>query len=152
MSYTKITLDIPAIAGALEDVAPEAANQPALLAAANVVQLETGDIAWVSSVCADNPDTVAVEFGTVAIAVNADGSIRTRPSGQPIAAVFMHPVVPEIVVSRGRDVIRKDLVLIALGEAPIYPDDWAAMNTADRSIRTYISAAAQVAAPQTDVL
>lgn len=152
MSYEKITLEIPTIADALAAVAPDAADESAMLAASSVVQLETGDIAWVGCVVADNPDTVNIEFATVAIAVNADGTIRTRPSGQPIAATFMHPVVPEIVVSRGRDAIRKDLILIALGEPPIYPEDWAAMNTADRSIRTYIAAAAQVAAPQTDVL
>jgi hypothetical protein len=152
MSYEKITLTIPTIADALEAVAPEAADQSAMLAAASVVQLETDDIAWVCCAAADNPDTVNIEFATVGIAVNADGTIRTRPSGQPIAVAFMHPVVPDVVVSRGRDVIRKDLILIALGETPIHPEDWTAMNTAERSIRTYIAAAAQVAAPQTDVL
>lgn len=152
MPYEKITLDIPLIGSTLAAVAPESTNQAAMLAAAAVVRLDTDDIVWVSSVAADNPETTGIEFATVAIAVNEDGSIRTRSGGVPIATAFMHAVAPEMVVSLGRDVIRKQLILVALAEPLDLPDDFAAMNTAERSIRTAIAAAAQIAAPQTDVL
>lgn len=146
MSYEKITLEIPTIADALAEVAPDEASQSALLAAGCVVQLDTGARVWVSCCAADNPSTYRIEFATVAIAVNADGSILSGVSPR----AFMHGVLPELVEQNTPDAIRKDLMLVALGETPLL--DGIAPPSAERSIRTAITVAEQLAAAPADVL
>lgn len=146
MSYEKITLEIPTLADTLAEVAIDEASQSPLLAVGSVVQLDTGARVWVSCVAADNPATYRVEFATVAIAVNEDGSIRSGVSPR----AFMHAVLPELVEQHTPDAIRKDLMLVALGESPLL--DGIAPPSAERSIRTAITVAEQLAAAPGDVL
>jgi hypothetical protein len=152
MSYAKTDVTIPNLSSALNAVAPidaMASAVAALLAAGVTVTLDDGSAAWVSCVQQDNPETPFIEFSAVAIAGDASG-VRTRASGQPVHTAFMHSVSPDVVATIGVDAVRKDLMLLALGETPVYPENWAAMT--DRSIRTAILVAAQVAATPTDVL
>lgn len=154
VSYEKTDVTIPNLSSELATLPIPDANEgsiASLLSSGITVTLDDGSPVWVACVAQDNPETPFVEFVTVSVMGDADG-VRTRPSGQPIHVAFMAGVAPNVVATLGVDGVRKDLMLIALGETPIHPDDWAAMTTTDRSIRTAILVAAQVAAAPTDVL
>jgi hypothetical protein len=153
MSYTKVDNVLSNLSDALAAVAPENATsacQDALLASGVTVALEDGTLVWAACVSQDNPDTPFVELLTVALAGDANGSVRLRDNGMPVHRVFWHSVDPVVIADRGMDAIRRDLLLLALGEEP--DDTFAMPNAAERSIRTVISVADQMAAPQGDVL
>lgn len=160
MSYVKIDPTIPLLADALACVAPEAtpATQDAMLASGVAVQLDNGLKAWAASVVQDNPETPFTEILTVCLALNADDSIRLRSGNVPLHRVFWHAESPVTLERRGMDAVRRDLLLMALGEAPDdsqEPADVQSLNRkrmTERSIRVAVDIADAVAAPPTDVL
>ena len=158
MSYQKISVTIPDLATHLATVAATCdateATQAAMLASGAAVELDNGTRAWVACVVQDNPDTYATEILTIALALNSDGTVRMRPSGAPLSRSFWHPSDPVTLDRRGLDAVRKDLLLMALGETPLESDDAAltAQWTTERSIRVAVDIADAVAATPTDVL
>lgn len=158
MSYQKITITIPDLATHLATVAATCdateATQAAMLASGAAVELDNGTKAWVACVVQDNPDTYATEILTIALALNADNTVRMRASGPPLASAYWHPSDPVTLDRRGLDAVRKDLMLMALGEQPVESDDetLTAQWIAQRSIRVAVDIADAVAATPTDVL
>lgn len=153
MSYVKVEMVPSNLSDALAAVAPESASsasQDALLASGVAVQLDDGNTVWAACIVQDNPQTPFVELLTVAIACTAEGTVRLRATGMPVHQAFWHSVDPTVIASRGLDAVRRDLLLLSLGE-PV-EDPSAAPSAAERSIRTAISVADQVSAPQGDVL
>jgi len=120
MSYTKIDLEVQDLPGVcaqlrLEDVR----SLDALQASGVVVQLETGARVWVACVMQDDPRTFLVEFAVLAIALDAEGAALLRPSGVPLAVGFTVAISPDHVAARGEDAIRRDHMLLVLGEPPL---------------------------------
>lgn len=157
MSYDKISVTIPMLADALACVCGEdatAQTQAAMLASGVAVQLDNGVKAWAACVVQDDPETPFTEVLTACIALNADNTVRTRSGNVPLHRLFWHKADPVTLGSRGLDAVRKDLLLMALGEQPIQSDDPAltAQWIAQRSIRVAVDIADAVAATPTDVL
>lgn len=171
MSYSKPSLTITGLADAV--AAALAQNSVSitgladeLTAAGGVVQLDTGDVIWVSCVVHDRPETPQIDLWTVVIAFNADGTPRYKSNGQVVAQAFPSSVWPDALASIGIDTVRRALMMVALGEpqpqvAIPNPDPLPAPQTQDavpmatpeaHSIRSQISAADQLAAPLVDVL
>jgi hypothetical protein len=118
------------------------------------VQFEDNSKAWVACVVQDNPDTYATEILTIALALNADGTVRMRASDVPLSRAFWHPSDPVTIDRRGLNAVRKDRMLMALGETPDEVDDATIMDQwiTERSIRVAASIADAVAEPPADVL
>lgn len=158
MSYEKISITIPGLSMHLATVAATCdateATQAAMLASGVAVELDNGTKAWAACIVQDNPDTYATELLTIALALNADGTVRLRPSGTPLCRAYWHPADPVTIDRRGLDAVRKDLLLMALGEQPLESDDAAltAQWVTERSIRVAVDIADAVAATPTDVL
>ena len=158
MSYQKISVTIPQIADALTCICAGAGTtaetEAALLASGVAVELDDGNKAWVACVVQDNPETPFTEVLTACIALNADNTIRTRSGEVPVHRLFWHGADPVSLASRGLDAVRKDLMLMALGEQPVESDDptLTAQWLAERSIRVAVDIADAVAATPTDVL
>ena len=157
MSYEKISVTIPHLADALTcvcngDARPE--TQDAMLASGVAVQFDNGDKAWVASVVQDDPETPFTEILTACIALNADNTVRTRSGNVPLSRIFWHKADPVTLDRRGLGAVRKDLMLMALGEQPAESASEAltAQWIAQRSIRVAIGVADAVVAPPTDVL
>ena len=158
MSYEKLTLTVPGLAEALAQVGETCGATADTLAAMEAsgvaVQFDDGTKAWVACVVQDNPDTYATEILTIALALNADGTVRMRSSGVPLSRAFWHPSDPGTIDRRGLNAVRKDRMLMALGETPDEVDDATLMDQwiTERSIRVAASIADAVSAPPADVL
>lgn len=162
MSYEKITLEIPQIADALACVGEACGatgdTQAAMLGSGITVLLDNGLRAWVACVVQDNPETYSTEILTVAIAVDADGAIRTRSGNVPIHRAYWHGADPVTLASRGLDAVRRDLMRMALGEEPDDADEPADVQAlhrryaTERSIRVAVEIADAVIATPSDVL
>lgn len=168
MSYVKLTDPIAGIDAALvstlaqnaitESVAAE------LLAAGASVQLETGDVVWVSCVVHDRPQTPQLDFITVAIACK-DGTPWVKANGQGVSSAWWSGLWPDRLACLGIDTVRRALSMIALGEpqpqadlpdpaegGPTQQDALPIADASVHSIRTAITAATEIAAPLADVL
>lgn len=169
MSYTKLTDPIPgladALAGALAQCAVTDPVADDLLAAGTAVQLETGDKVWVSSVAHDRPETPQVDFITVGIACRPDVTPWVKPNGQLVCTVFWHGAWPQALADLGISTVRKALLMVAMGEpqpqvpipapaegGPTEQDALPGLSQAQLSIRSAITAAAEVTQPVEDVL
>jgi hypothetical protein len=170
MSYTKLTDTIPGLADALAQALTQCGvTDPVaddLLAAGTAVQLETGDKVWVSSIAHDKPETPQVDFITVGIACRPDVTPWHKPNGQLVCSVFWHGVWPQTLADLGISTVRKALLMVAMGEpqpqvpipnpdpapAPQQQDALPGLSQAQLSIRSAITAAAEVTQPLADVL
>ena len=169
MSYTKSPLAVDAAKAVADALAQNsvfiAGLADELTAAGGVVQLDTGDVVWVSCVVHDRPETPQIDLMTVAVACDALGMPRYKPNGQVIAQAFWSSLWADNLASLGIDTVRRALMMVALGEPqPQVPipvpavdgpteQDAVPMATPEaHSIRSQISAADQLAAPLADVL
>jgi len=169
MSYTKLTDPIPNIADAVAQAITQAhLTEPVnddLLAAGQAVQLDTNDKVWVSSVAHDKPETPQVDFITVAIACRPDTTPWVKANGQLVCSVFWHGVWPQPLADMGVSLVRKALLMVALGEpqpqvpiptpaegGPAEQDALPGLAQAQLSIRAAITAATETTAPVVDVL
>lgn len=170
MSYQKSATVVDAAAAVAAALAQNNVDPPALAdeltASGGVVLLDDGNIVWVSCVVHDRPETPQIDFLTCALACDAEGVPRTKPNGQQVAQVFWSSIWAERLAALGIDIVRKALMMMALGEpqpqVPIdNPDPEPAPQTQDalpvttaeaHSIRNEIAAADQLAAPLADVL
>ena len=137
--------------------------QPSLEAAGACVVLECDREVWVSSIVFDRPETLQVDFLTVAIA-HKDGRPWRKANGQLVANVFWHGLFPDVLASLGIGTARKALMMVALGQpqpqVPVEePGDGPAMRDAipladpfSRCISGAITAALEIEAPPEDVL
>lgn len=159
MSYRKLTTPMPhvhkALASALQSAGVSYTLADALLAAGTTVSLDDGTYVWLSCIANDDPATPFVEMLTVAIAGEPDMSGPRPWHNSYLYRAFQHAVPPAVVADIGLNAIRRELLLVALGEYERTDDGWLqllpqAVN--DRSIRVAIRAADEVSAPQEDVL
>lgn len=174
MTYTKRTAPVPQINECLSvtleqhGLAGEAGVAldvtPSLLSAGTAVDLEDGTAVWVSCIVYDRPETPQVDFLTVAIALR-DGEPWVKPNSQVVATVFWHGVWPDALAALGLGMVRKALMMVALGEPqprlpvlepkegePTERDAIPLADAAARSIRTAVTAANEISAPLEDVL
>lgn len=158
MSYTKLTDPMPGIAAALDNVlldqhiTDKPALRTALLASGITIKLDSGEHVWVACAPNDDPATHQIEVLAVAIAGDADGAL-VRTNGHHVAALFSRGIAPAIVADLGLDAIRRAMMRVTLGEYP--EEDWVALShaeKAERSIRTMLTAYAQIGAVAGDVL
>ena len=169
MSYTKPSLAVDAASAVADALAQNSVTisglADELTAAGGVVQLDTGDVIWVSCVVHDRPETPQIDLMTVAIACDAQGVPRYKTNGQVVAQAFWSSLRADNLSSLGVSTVRKALMMVALGEpqpqVPIpNPDpdgpqeqDAVPMATPEaHSIRSQISAADELTAPLADVL
>ena len=161
--YTKITLDIPQLEEALAYIAStceaSAATQATMREKGIVVELDNGLKVWVASEIQDDPLTAQTDIITIAIALNDDGSVKLRASNVPLFRAFWHGVDPGTLVQRTIGSVRRDLMLMALGEEPEDSDEQDEIvrkqtrrRTAERSIRGAMEIVDMVTAPSEDVL
>lgn len=163
MSYTKVeNLTINRLVEAMDHAVPaevSPATRALLLQHGTAVAFDgTAERAWVSSIVQDKPDTQAIDVFTIGFALDGD-TVLFRPSGFPAVIAHWHAADPAIVAAHGIDFIRREQMLLTLGEVDgvLETDDesTAALKRriADaRNIRKLASSIAQLLSPPAEVL
>lgn len=170
MSYAKTSLAVTGLDAAVQQALDQnrvtEVSAAELALAGALVQLDgTGPLAWVGCVVHDRPETPQIDFLTVALACDGDGTPRAKANGQVVAQVFWSGVWPDQLAALGIDTVRKALMMMALGEpqpqvpipvpadgGPTEQDALPIATPEAHSIRSEIQAADELAAPLADVL